>query len=129
MWETWVLSLGWEDLLEKGMATHSSILAWRIPWSVVHGIAKSRKRLTFTSLQYENMGFPGGSDSKESAYNAGDLGSIPGWGRSPGEGNGNPLQYSCLENSTDRGAWWATVHGVAELDTTERVTLYFSMKT
>ena len=129
MWETWVLSLGWEDLLEKGMATHSSILAWRIPWSVVHGIAKSRKRLTFTSLQYENTGFPGGSDSKESAYNAGDLGSIPGWGRSPGEGNGNPLQYSCLENSTDRGAWWATVHGVAELDTTERVTLYFSMKT
>ena len=111
------------------MATHSSILAWRIPWSVVHGIAKSRKRLTFTSLQYENMGFPGGSDSKESAYNAGDLGSIPGWGRSLGEGNGNPLQYSCLENSTDRGAWWATVHAVAELDTTERVTLYFSMKT
>ena len=85
--------------------------------------------MTFTSLQYENMGFPGGSDSKESAYNAGDLGSIPGWGRWPGEGNGNPLQYSCLENSTDRGAWWATVHGVAELDTTEQVTLYFSMKT
>ena len=75
------------------------------------------------------MGFPGGSDSKESAYNAGDLGSIPGWGRWPGEGNGNPLQYSCLENSTDRGAWWATVHRVAELDTTEQVTLYFSMKT
>ena len=85
--------------------------------------------MTFTSLQYENMGFPGGSDSKESAYNAGDLGSIPGWGRWPGEGNGNPLQYSCLENSTDRGAWWATVHGVAELDRTEQVTLYFSMKT
>ena len=50
------------------------------------------------------MGFPGGSDSKESAYNAGDPGSIPGWGRSPGEGNGNPLRYSCLENSVDRGA-------------------------
>ena len=47
---------------------------------------------------------------------AGDLGSIPGSGRSPGEGNGNPLQYSCLENPMDRGAWWATVHGVAELD-------------
>ena len=53
--------------------------------------------------------FPGGSDGKASAYNAGDLCSIPGLGRSPGEGNGNPLQYSCLENSMDRGAWWAAV--------------------
>ena len=59
-------------------------------------------------------GFPGGSDVKVSACNAGDLGSIPGWGRSPGEGNGNPLQYSCLENPMDGGAWWATVHGVAK---------------
>ena len=53
---------------------------------------------------------------KESACNAGDPGSIPGWRRSPGEGNGYPYQYSCLENSTDRGAWWATVHGIAELE-------------
>ena len=53
---------------------------------------------------------PGGSDGKESAYNAGDLGSIPGLGRSPGEGDGNPLQYSFLENLLDRGAWLATVH-------------------
>ena len=58
--------------------------------------------------------FPGGSDSKASAYNAGDPGSIPGSGRSPGEGNGNPLQYSCLENPMDGGAWLATVHGVAK---------------
>ena len=58
--------------------------------------------------------FPGGSDGKESAYNAGDLGSIPGLGRSPGEGNGYPLQYSCLENCRDRGAWPATVHGVTK---------------
>ena len=57
--------------------------------------------------------FPCGSDSKESACSAGDPGSIPGLGRSPGEGNGNPLQYSCLGNSMDRGTWWATVHGVA----------------
>ena len=56
--------------------------------------------------------FPAGSDGKESAYNAGDPGSIPGLGRSPGEGNGYPLQYSCLEKSMDRGVWWATVHGV-----------------
>ena len=58
--------------------------------------------------------FPGGSDVKASACSAGDLGLIPGSGRSPGEGNGNPLQYSCLENPMDGGAWWATVHGVAK---------------
>ena len=56
--------------------------------------------------------FPGGSDGKVSAYNAGDPGSIPESGRSTGEGNVNPLQYSCLENPMDRGAWWTTVHGV-----------------
>ena len=61
--------------------------------------------------------FPGGSDGKASACNAGDLGSIPGLGRSPGEGHGNPLQYSCLENPMDRGAWRATVHGVTKSQT------------
>ena len=60
------------------------------------------------------MSFPGGSDDKASACNVGDPGSIPGLGRSPGEGNGNPLQYSCLENPTDGGAWQATAHGVAK---------------
>ena len=60
------------------------------------------------------FGFSGGSDSKESACNAGHWDSIPGLERSPGEGNGNPLQYSCLENPLDRGAWWATIHGVAK---------------
>ena len=55
------------------------------------------------------------SVGKESAYNAGDLGLIPGLGRPPGEGNGDPLQYTCLENPMDRGAWWATVHGVARV--------------
>ena len=58
--------------------------------------------------------FPGGSDGKASVYNAGDLGSIPGLGRSPGEGNGNPLQDNCLENPMDRGAWKATAHGIAK---------------
>ena len=56
--------------------------------------------------------FLGGSDGKESACNAGDLGSVPGSGKSPGEGNGYPFQYSCLESSMDRGAWQAIVHGV-----------------
>ena len=59
-------------------------------------------------------GFSGGSDGKESACNAGNLGSIPGSGRSRGEGNGNPLQYSCLENPMDRGAWQAAVYEVAK---------------
>ena len=58
---------------------------------------------------------------------AGDLSSIPGLGRSPGEGNGNPLQYSCLENPVDRGTWQATVHGVTESDTTEQLTLIWGM--
>ena len=58
--------------------------------------------------------FPHSSDDKESACNAGDLGLIAGSGRSPGEGNGNPLHYSCLENPMDGGAWWAMVHGVEE---------------
>ena len=63
------------------------------------------------------MVVPGGSDGKESACSAGDLGSIPGLGRSPVERNGNPLQYSCLENPMDRGAWQATIHGVAKSQT------------
>ena len=61
------------------------------------------------------MDFPCGTAGKESACNAGDLSSIPGLGRSLGEGNVNPLQYSCLENPMDRGAWWATVHGVTRV--------------
>ena len=63
--------------------------------------------------------FPGGSDGKESAYNVGDPSWMPGLGRSPEEGNGNPFQYPCQENSMDRGVWQATVHGVAESDMTE----------
>ena len=63
------------------------------------------------------MGFPDGSDSKESACIAGDPGSVPGLGRSPGEGNGNPLQYSCLENFMDRGARWTIVHGIEKNQT------------
>ena len=67
-----------------------------------------------TSQSLEKGGFPGGPDSKESVCNAGDPSSIPRLGRPPREGNGYSLQYSCLENPMDRGAWWATVHGVAK---------------
>ena len=63
------------------------------------------------------MDFPVGSDGKESACNAGDPDSIPGLERSPGEGNGNPLQFSCLEDSMGRGAWWATIHGATQSQT------------
>ena len=74
------------------------------------------------------MGFPGGSEGKASACSAGDLGSIPESGRSPGEGNGYPLQYSYLENSMDKGARQAAVHGdCKKSDTTERLTLFFHL--
>ena len=73
--------------------------------------------LIFESNIFGDLGFPGGSDGKESSCNAGDLGLIPGLGGSPGEGNGEPFQYSCLENSMDRVAWWAIVHGVTKSQT------------
>ena len=87
--------MGWEDLLKKGMATHSSILG--------------------ASLVAQTV-------NKESAWNVEDLGSIPGFGRSPRGGHGNPPQYSCLENLMDRRAWQATVHGVTKkLDMTKQL--------
>ena len=91
--ETRIQSLGWEDPPEKEMQLTSVFL-----------------------------GFPGGTSSKESACQCRrlrDRGSIPGSGRSPGGGHGNPLQYSCQDNPMDRGAWWTTVHGGAKSDMTE----------
>ena len=89
----------------------------RHPLTLTRGICSARSLLLWP-LMFKGIiafvRFPGGSDGKASAHNAGDPGSIPGLGRSPGEGNGNPLQYSCLENSMDGGAWWATVHGVTK---------------
>ena len=121
MRETRVRSLAWEDPLEKEMATHSSTLAWKIPWTEEHGrllqsmgLQRVRHDCVTSLTQWLS--------SKESACRAGaaeDSGSIPGSGRYPGEGHGNPLQYSCLGNPMDRETWWATVHGVAkELDMT-----------
>ena len=97
MQETWVWPLGWEGPLAKEMTTHSSIRAWRIPWT------EEPAQVVLVV--------------KKLPANAGDVkdtGSIPGSERSPGEGNGNPLQYSCLENYTDKGVWPATIHGLAK---------------
>ena len=100
--------------------------AW---WAAVYGVAQSRTRLkrlsSSRSRSIKELGkgrgtcrqaghFPGGLVNEESAYNSGELGLIPGLGRFSGEGNGYPLQYSCLENSMDRVAWWATVHEVTK---------------
>ena len=71
----------------------------------------------YLHIPYVLYTFPGDLDDKEYACNKGDLGSKPGWKRSAGEGNDHPLQYTCLENSMDRGAWWTTVHGVAKSQT------------
>ena len=104
----------------------SPIVYW--PWYICIIFASIRfKVITFPEyILYTSplaiLAFPSISDSKAFACNAGDLGLIPGPGRSPEEGNGNPLQYSCLENSIDRGAWWATAHGVTELHMTEWLT-------
>ena len=113
--------------LEKEMATHSSVLAWRIPGTVEPGglpsLGSHRVRHDWSDLAAAAagnvQGFPGGAVVKNLPPNAGDTreaGSIPGLGRSPSVGNGNPLQYSCLENSKDRGAWRAPDHGVTESD-------------
>ena len=121
MRETWVQSLGWEDPLEKGKPTHSSILAWRVPWTEESGrlqpMGLQRVRHDWATNLFRfhfswEVSVPGGSGGKESACNAGDLGSIPGLGSSPGEGIGYLLQYSGLESSMDREAWQATVPGV-----------------
>ena len=82
---------------------------------------------SFLNIHILYIGFPGGSEGKESACDVEEPSLIPRLGRSSGEGHGNPLQYSYLENSTDRGAWWATVHGIAKSDTTEQLTHTYIM--
>ena len=120
------LQLAWASLQPGGLR-----VGRRLPWRLTATGESTAKSWVcflfwyaclFLSIYhfYTNtyiMSFPGGSDSKESACNAGGLGSIPGSGRSPGEGKVYPFQYSCLENPMDRGAWWATVHGVTKSQT------------
>ena len=125
MRETQVRSLGWEDPLEREMAIQFSILAWEIPriGSLARYSPWGHKESDMTEqLQFQFQGFRGGSDGKEPACNAGDSALIPGSGRYPQEGNGKLLLYSCLENSMNRGAWWARVLGVAWSGTTEQLT-------
>ena len=93
MQKNWVRSLGWDDPMEKGKATHSSILAWRSPWTIPWGCKESDTT--------KKLGLRYSSNGKESACNAGDLHLIPGSGRSPGEGKSYSFQYSGLENSMD----------------------------
>ena len=88
-----------------------------IPTSITVRSVQLHIRLDSLMNSGDYSGFPGGSDGKESACNVGDPGSIPGLGRSPGEWNGNLLQYSCLENFIDRGAWRAIFHGIANSQT------------
>ena len=114
---TELLLLAFKDLWSLEKIEH-----WKINYydsNPIHFV-RSHATLELPSFIAEycwHMGFPGGSDGKESACNAGDPGLIPGSGRSPGEGNGNPTQYSCQENSMDRGAWQAAAQGVTKSQT------------
>ena len=98
---------------------HTYYIFFRTVWNTMplymcHWVFPKNKNFFFINHSMIIKGFPGDSDGEESTCNAGDLGSLPGLGRSPGGGHGNPLQYSCLENPMDRGAWWATFHGVSK---------------
>ena len=89
-----------------------SIFVPFVSWSDHHHLLRWQNRSIFKNL--EPLDFPGGSESEESACNAADPVSVPGLGKPPAEGNGNPLQCSCLENYMDRGIWWAAIHGLAK---------------
>ena len=106
---------GITDLMDMSLSELWELVMDREVWhAVIHGVTKSRTWLSDWTDWWWVGGFPDGSVGKESGCNAGDTGLIPGLGRSPGGGNGNPLQYSWLENPTDRGSWRATVHGVTQ---------------
>ena len=102
-----------------GSSVPGILQARTLEWVFYSPIKKSQAHenslsIILSASLSQPLDFPGSSDGKESACKEGDLSSVPGLGRSPGEGNSYPLQYSCLESSIDRGAWWATVHTVAK---------------
>ena len=123
-----------EREVAQSCPTPSDPMDYSLPGSSVHGIFQARV-LEWGAIAFSDLflryvylccildsGLPWWLSGKDPPANAGDMGLIPGSGRPPGEGNGNTIQYSCLGNTMDRGAWWATVHGIAkELDITQRL--------
>ena len=107
----------WQILFPaEALGKHRHNLRSCLHWRLEPGPSACKSDLLqlYSGIEKQISNFPDGSDGKASVYNAGDPGSIPGSGRSPGEGNGNPLQYPCLESLMDTGAWWTAVHGVAK---------------
>ena len=117
--KTQVWYLGWENPLEEELATHSSILAWKTPWTEepnrLQGTGSQKVRQDLVTEQQKQQQVV--KNLPASIGDARGMDSVPGLGRSPGAGHGNPLQYSCLENPTDRGAWLAIVHWVPKSQT------------
>ena len=105
--------------MEQARRRPEIFLKWYLP--------EQQSWRSFKLKAHIHSGFPGSTVVKNPSANAGNMGVKPGLGRCPGVGNGNPLWYSCLENSMDRGAWWATVHGVTELGMTEHTQAYTFM--
>ena len=104
--------------LKRGLSALKGKILCPWPWPLTQGGKNTLPLLAHQATRGARASeADGGSEGKESACNSGDLGSIPGSGRSPGEGNGNPLEYSCLENPTNRGVWWVTVHEVSKNQT------------
>ena len=118
-----------EGLFCQFFPEHTGPCYWSLPWTPVRGCSRSAacNGHNLTLVEADDRGFPCGSLGEESACNSGDPDLIPGLGRFPGEGNGNPLQYSCLENAMDRGAWRVTVHGVTESNMTVWLTFIFTL--
>ena len=123
MQETRARSLGWADPWRRAWQPTPVVLPGESPWTVEPGglqsvgLQRAGRNWTFRTNHTAHIRLYRASPGKESACNtvdSGDAGSVPGLGRSPGEGNGSPPPYSCLQNPMDRGDWWATVHGVAK---------------